>query len=570
MCGTSHGASGSLASGSTAGAFVLVLLAASTGIASSLKAARTVAELPDFVGFHGGMAPAPAFMPVPAPAPPQYRAWGAVFNGAPGPGPMPYSSGMNSTDEAINFAEAGPHAPPFSMEQCGVETMGPLCFGDEMVGRQVVLPGAVGDGLVGYWSFDKGSSMDASGMMNHGFGPVGTGPAFGGQGSSGFFRRNFLEIPDNGNLHLKDFSYTFWLYLIDEAPSGLRSCPLLRKGLGSEERFLGDVTRKYDAAPAILYDHTSRRLRVELVTVGAPGEEANSPLVEAFESNAKLRASRWLHIGVTRDDVHKRTRLYVNGVLDSSHASKGVLKPMEESLYVGGDPLTREGCNLPMYVDELRVYNRALDTDEVQAEAAPALAGVEPNFVRLACVDCPLLLAEKLCPSDYHICSSLEMHMGGYQIAHMLGYLQPGGHVWTRSALDAAKKAAEKAAKAALERKNKKKKDGTGSGAPIAVGGSGQGAPIAVGGSGQGPGSGAEDGGSGTPIAKGSDGSPNALGGAGEPDPAANGGLPWDTVRGIVVSLVEEGAGKTAAAEATKEALAVLPKMGLGLCCVND
>jgi hypothetical protein len=86
-----------------------------------------------------------------------------------------------------------------------------------------------------------------------------------------------------------------------------------------------------------------------------------------------------------------------------------------------------------MYIDELKIYNRALSHDEIQAEAAPALAGVEASFLRLACVECPLQVAMQNCPDSFHICNSLELHMGGYQVARTLGYLKHGGHVWSHA-----------------------------------------------------------------------------------------------------------------------------------------
>lgn len=328
-----------------------------------------------------------------------------------------------------------PVAPPFSLAQCDVESSGPVCF-DSGQSQQSLLPPALAPGLRGCWSFDKTSVVDSSEFQNHGFGSFQAGPAFGGQGTSAYFRATFLEVPDtSGSLQLRDFSYTFWVYLIEDgvAPLGFKVCPLLRKGLASSTDFVyGAASEQYGAAPAILFNRESRRLRIELVTTGVAGTEVGVNLAEAFESNAKLRKGRWFHIALVRSDENKRTRLYINGVLDASHSSRGYMKPAETALYIGGDPLTKDSCNFPLYIDELKVYSRSLDADDIQAEASPALAGIEPSFVRLGCISCPLEVAEQECPEGYHICSSLEMHMGGYQVAHSLGWLEQGGHIWTR------------------------------------------------------------------------------------------------------------------------------------------
>jgi len=315
--------------------------------------------------------------------------------------------------------------------QCGIDTSGPICLGTR---SQVLLPPAMPKGLVGYWSFDKPSATDSSGHNNHGAGAVLVGPSMAGQGSSAFFHHFYLEVPSSDSLRLHDFSYTFWVYFIEDkssedVSSGLKVCPIVRKGLDSEVRFPGEDGRRYAAAPAILYDRVTKRLRIELLTTTGDGPDS----VESFETNARLHKGRWFHIALVRIDSQRMTRLYVNGVLDDSHNTKGFMQPNRESLYVGGDALSHDTCNLPLYLDELRVYERPLTPDEIQAEASPALAGIEPSFVRLACFDCPLQMALQNCPDGYHLCNSLEMHIGGYQVARSLGWLQKGGHVWSHA-----------------------------------------------------------------------------------------------------------------------------------------
>jgi len=540
--------------------YVAFLCLLSTETASSLKALRASVGQPfaQAQSSAPGAAPIAGFAPAaapflgPAPAPaPLPQTWDNIFPDIPG-------SGGPAGGQQVNLSfTVGPFAPEFSTPQCGVEAAGPICFGDDEVGVQMVLPAAVSAGVRGYWSFDQGSVSDLSGNKNHGYASVAPGPALGGQGSSAFFRRSFLEVLDSaGTLALEEFSYTFWVYLIEDGEgNGLQTCPIMRKGLGSSERYVGDDGRSYAAAPAILYDRFTRRLRIETLTQGAPGTNPGQPLLEAFESNAKLRSSRWVHIAVVRADKEKRTRLYVNGILDASHLTKGHIMFAQEPLYIGGDPYTREHCNLPMYIDEVRVYDRVLEADEIEAEAAPALQGVEPSFVRLACVDCPLEVAQRSCPSTYHICTSLDMHMGGYQVAHSMGYLQRGTHVWTHSA------------EIARHKKLKPEAD-----------------PKATTDPGNVTGSGSEAAGGESVVAEVSGGPAEP---ENEPEPAPNaainsGGVngqynmggdaaksdawPGETVRATVVSLLQPEETPGAAAVA----MANLPKLGLGLCCADD
>jgi hypothetical protein len=237
-----------------------------------------------------------------------------------------------------------------------------------------------------------------------------------------------MTIPSGGStLFLRDYTYTFWIHLLDGGGlGGLQFCPLVRKGVVPDEK-----GRTYGASPAILLDWKTRALRVELLT--ATGDDLSGSTIEAFDSNARLMRGRWYHVSVVRLDKEKLTRLYVNGILDAEQPSRGYTKPNREPLYVGGDPLSTQSCDVPLYVDELKVYSRALEADELQAEAAPALAGVEPNFVRLACVSCPLEVAVGNCPSGYHICSSLDLHLGAYQVVHALGWLRNGDSIWTHA-----------------------------------------------------------------------------------------------------------------------------------------
>jgi len=343
---------------------------------------------------------------------------------------LPPLVALTTTDELSAAGLLGAETKSEAM-QCGIEASGPLCLGSR---SQVVLPPAMPKGLVGFWSFDKSSAVDHSGNENHGTGTVLAGPSMAGQGSSAFFHHFFLEVPGSDSLRLNDFSFTFWVYLIEDkksedASQGLRVCSLVRKGLDSQVRFPGEDGRRYAAAPAILYDRLTKRLRVELLTTTGEGPDN----VESFETNARLRRGRWFHIALVRIDSQRMTRMYINGVLDDSHNTKGFMQPNREPLYVGGDALSHDLCNLPLYLDELRVYNRPLTPDEIQAEAAPALAGIEPSFVRLACFNCPLQTALQNCPDGYHLCNSLEMHIGGYQVARSLGWLQKGGHVWSHA-----------------------------------------------------------------------------------------------------------------------------------------
>eukprot|EP00933_Yihiella_yeosuensis_P070613 TRINITY_DN78748_c0_g1_i1.p1 TRINITY_DN78748_c0_g1~~TRINITY_DN78748_c0_g1_i1.p1 ORF type:complete len:413 (-),score=54.49 TRINITY_DN78748_c0_g1_i1:153-1226(-) len=272
--------------------------------------------------------------------------------------------------------------------------------------------------------------------------------------SASFHSNTYLEIPESKSLNTKDFSYSFWIFLKSDAhgytakagkPAQEFKCPIISRGRGSnlfkQQRFDGGV----------LVDRVSGHLRIELSTLSPASAHQTSDKgfftmmdrshdvntfssIEAFESHSRLRPGRWFHVAVVRNDAQRRTRLYINGVLDQNYATQGFTSASQGSLFVGGSPSLAKSGNCKtssLYLDELKIYSRPLSADEVQAEAASALAGVEPSFVRIGCVDCLLETAMENCPGGYHICTTREMHMGGYQVARTLGLIDKDTHVWS-------------------------------------------------------------------------------------------------------------------------------------------
>lgn len=322
-----------------------------------------------------------------------------------------------SKEEGVGVTAATP--------SCDISADGPICLAE---GKKVLLPPSVQPGVLAYYTFDEATPLDASGNGNHGATETFPGPAPGGHGASAFFREGtFLTIPNSVEMgELQDFSYTFWVYLVKDAAgppaTGLEWCPILRKGIHNP------TTSMFENSPALLLDRKTRRLRVQLST--SYDQTENGEFVDSY---ARLNPHQWIHIAIVRLNDQKRTRLYVNGILDATAPTKGFTKPNDLPLYVGGDPWVSEQCDVPMYVDELRVYNRPLSPDEIQAEASPALTGVEPSFVRIACADCSLETAVQGCPEGYHVCTSLELHAGAYQVARSMGWLKQGTHVWTHA-----------------------------------------------------------------------------------------------------------------------------------------
>lgn len=313
---------------------------------------------------------------------------------------------------------------PTGGDVCDVTSSGgPVCFSGQ---QAALIPPAVLPGLVGRFTFDEDTCLDSSGYGHHGT-ELQHGPAPAGNGHSALFKTSFATIPNSKYLQMKDFSLTFWLFIVDEADSpspqdSIQWCPLARKGVFAPE------SREFASAPAFMYSHATGQLRLSVTTTTHRAVDG-----EFVDSNARILPNRWVHLAA----VHHGPKLliYVNGILDAVMGLKGEIIPNEHPLYIGGDPFTVEHCRHSLFMDELRVLDHAITPHELQAEAAPALGGADPSFVHLGCVHCSLAEAARSCPATRHICSSLELHTGAYQVARALGWLRAGSHVWTYAAL---------------------------------------------------------------------------------------------------------------------------------------
>jgi hypothetical protein len=145
-----------------------------------------------------------------------------------------------------------------------------------------------------------------------------------------------------------------------------------------------------------------------------------------------MSVQRWIHIALIKQGY--KIKVYFNGILDNELATTQNIENNEDSLYVGNVPWLKDQCDFPYLIDELRYYNTALNEDFIQAEASPSLGGVEPNFIQMGCNDCTLDLAAKSCVDGYHLCTSIELHTGGYQVARAMGWLKWDTHIWSHGA----------------------------------------------------------------------------------------------------------------------------------------
>lgn len=313
----------------------------------------------------------------------------------------------------VKVKSASVKAGAFVSEDCDISLPGAICLFN---GRKIVMPDAAPQGLVGRWTFDEVKVIDSSGNANHAIHSIPAGPGAFGNGASAMFNGfDFIEIPHGPSLDFTDFTVTFWMYLNKDPKSlnthGEADCPVLRKGGAG----------KYN--PGIRLNTQTRKLKIRLTTASEAVE------AEDLDSRANVRMKSWVHVALVRSG--KNVKLYVNGVLDSEKNTAQTSVTNVGKLFIGGTPDLIDKCHLAMYLDELRIYNRALGADHVEAEAGPALSGIEPSFARLGCSSCNLEASGSSCPETYHLCTAMELHTGGYQVARANGYADFKTRVWT-------------------------------------------------------------------------------------------------------------------------------------------
>jgi len=253
-------------------------------------------------------------------------------------------------------------------------------------------------------------------MQNHGVGVIPPAPGVRGGSAARFSNgENWLEVPHDKSLMgmMNTSSITFWGYFerVPEKEASTFDCPIAYFGGPTQSVF--SVT--WNAAK------------------GRMGAERYSGAL-SVKSRAKPRAGSWHHFAVTFSATGMK--LYTNGILDAYAVSDKLQRPTlkHPSFFAGSTPfLATKDCKVTMHMDELRLYDRVLRDDEIEAESFPALGSVEPYFVRLGCERCVFDHAFDSCPAPYYLCDKNGLESGALQAARKMGWRGP---FWTNDAGD--------------------------------------------------------------------------------------------------------------------------------------
>lgn len=297
---------------------------------------------------------------------------------------------------------------------CDLSAESSICaFG----GKAVVLPRATEKKLVGAYDFDASHSIDSSGFQNHGSAVVPTGPGRLGRGASAYFDGSaWMEVPASESLAhaARRATASFWVYVRPDADFAVdRTCPVVL--LATPEK----------AAWSVGLNPKQRTVSFEALA----GKVAGTSL-------AKLRVAQWTHLALVlgRDTLS----LYVNGVPDrvvqvdaAAEGAAGAFGAL--NLYAGRAPWEANECHVPMLMDDLRVYGRAVTSYELGAQSFGALGAVDPAFVRLGKLDATFDEARAACASPYHVCVENDLYAGALQVARTQGWANSGDKFWRGS-----------------------------------------------------------------------------------------------------------------------------------------
>ena len=206
-------------------------------------------------------------------------------------------------------------------------------------------------GLVAAYGFEEatGSTVaDASGKGNHGTirgavritkGRYGKALKFDGKSA-------WVTVKDSASLDLsKSMTLEAWVYPLSQTA-------------GANTVILKEA---YKAGVYALYSERSNNLPVSYFNDGR---------YSSISGSKRLPAYQWTHLVTTYDGQVQR--LYVNGRKVAERAKSSLIKSSAGALRIGGNSVWGEYFN--GYIDEIRIYNRALTATEVNNNIVTAVS----------------------------------------------------------------------------------------------------------------------------------------------------------------------------------------------------
>jgi chitodextrinase len=206
-------------------------------------------------------------------------------------------------------------------------------------------------GPVAAYNFDGGSGTtlaDLSGNRSNGTISGANWTTAGHSGGALAFDGNadWVTVPDSGNLDLSSaMTLEAWVY-----PSQLGS---IWRTIVTKEQSNGLVYGLFANSDT-----------------ATPAALAALPAQDVVRSSNRLPRTTWTYLAATYDGA--ALRLYVNGVQSASVAGTGAMPSTTQPLRIGGNSMGSQWFR--GRIDDLRVYDRALNASEIQNDMRTAVA----------------------------------------------------------------------------------------------------------------------------------------------------------------------------------------------------
>lgn len=214
---------------------------------------------------------------------------------------------------------------------------------------------AVKPGLVAAYGFEESSGtqvIDASGYGNHGT----------------ISNASRVSTTNFGNVLSVSGSNSSWVTVKDSASLDLTSGVTLEAWVYPTASMSGwdtVVIKEQTGGLAYALSANSDANRPN-TTVNVAGTDRQ------LTSGSYLPHNKWTHLATTYDGSMQR--LYVNGVQVGSRSQTGAITLSSGALRIGGNSVW--GSYFRGYIDEVRVYNRALSQSEIASDSNVAVVGL--------------------------------------------------------------------------------------------------------------------------------------------------------------------------------------------------
>lgn len=224
--------------------------------------------------------------------------------------------------------------------------------------------------LVGYWKFDEGSgnvANDSSGKGNDGT-IYGAAWTTGKIGNALSFTQDYVLVPDSPTLHITD-SITVAAWVKVTGPTGTFKVVCARwytpTGVLVHSFALEFVGLDKGISYPPLEDERQPWFRV-INSTGRP-DAAQDPGDSRALSDTMVAYGEWAHIAGTYDGVN--VKMYVNGTLRGTMPLTGPISGGSAPLTIGAHPSSEMNW-FKGVIDEVKIYDRALISDEIYNEYA--------------------------------------------------------------------------------------------------------------------------------------------------------------------------------------------------------